>query len=115
MATHELKTVAPHFAAIRSGAKTFELRRDDRGFAVGDVLVLREWVMEGHFYTGEQEQRRVTYKLEGGEFGLTPGYCALGLERIVETQALHEGLVVYVREDVADALHAALARTGQEP
>lgn len=42
MTTHELKTVQPHFAHVQSGAKRAEIRRDDRGFAVGDVLVLRE-------------------------------------------------------------------------
>jgi hypothetical protein len=53
MATHELKTVAPHFAHVQSGAKRAEIRKDDRGFAVGDVLVLRENAREWYEIDGE--------------------------------------------------------------
>lgn len=43
---HDLKTAPEHFEAVWSGAKTAELRKDDRGFSVGDVLRLREWSIE---------------------------------------------------------------------
>lgn len=43
MTTHELKTWPDPFAAIVSGRKRFEYRRDDRGYAIGDSLRLREW------------------------------------------------------------------------
>lgn len=43
MKVHELKTLRPHFQAVRSGLKTAELRVDDRGFQVGDALLLREY------------------------------------------------------------------------
>lgn len=45
MSEHELKTWPEPFAAVRSDEKLAEFRRDDREprFAVGDVLVLREW------------------------------------------------------------------------
>jgi len=39
---HVLKTDPEVFEALVSGRKTYELRRDDRGFAVGDRLTLRE-------------------------------------------------------------------------
>ncbi|KEO80852.1 DUF3850 domain-containing protein [Tumebacillus flagellatus] len=42
MTIHQLKLQQPHFDAVASGEKTFELRKDDRGFQVGDTLVLRE-------------------------------------------------------------------------
>jgi hypothetical protein len=38
---HELKTDPEAFDAVASGAKTFELRRNDRDYQVGDVLVLK--------------------------------------------------------------------------
>jgi hypothetical protein len=41
---HELKCWPEYFHAIRSGRKKFELRKDDRGFAIGDLLVLREFI-----------------------------------------------------------------------
>ena len=40
---HELKCWPEPFEQMSSGAKTAEFRRDDRGFAVGDMLLLREW------------------------------------------------------------------------
>jgi ribosomal protein L37E len=43
MTVHSLKTWPEYFEAQRAGRKTFELRRNDRNFQVGDLLVLREW------------------------------------------------------------------------
>jgi hypothetical protein len=40
---HELKTWPKYFQPILENKKTFELREDDRNFAVGDVLTLKEW------------------------------------------------------------------------
>jgi hypothetical protein len=44
MTTHSLKTWPGPFAAVLSGEKTHEVRKNDRGYAVGDRLELREWV-----------------------------------------------------------------------
>ena len=42
--THTLKIAPAHFDAVVSGQKTLEIRReDDKTFAVGDVLILKEW------------------------------------------------------------------------
>src|SRR5690348_13292378 len=41
--THVLKVWPDFYAAIASGRKTFEIRKDDRDFAEGDRLLLREW------------------------------------------------------------------------
>jgi|CXWL01.1.fsa_nt_gi hypothetical protein len=38
--THELKTLPQYWDAVQRGEKTFEVRRDDRGFQKGDVLEL---------------------------------------------------------------------------
>lgn len=77
---HHLKTWPQFFEAISSGAKTFELRRNDRPFAVGDTLVLQEWVPETEGYTGAEERRVVTYIMRSG-FGLPAGYCIMSLAR----------------------------------
>jgi hypothetical protein len=60
--THELKTWPEYYSAVLEGTKTFEYRRDDRGFKVGDVLHLREWVPSTG-YTGREMRRRVAYLL----------------------------------------------------
>jgi hypothetical protein len=40
---HELKTWPAYFERLLSGEKTFEVRKDDRGFQAGDELLLREF------------------------------------------------------------------------
>lgn len=79
MKTHELKTVQPHFDHVRSGAKRAEIRRDDRGFAVGDVLVLREYDATTDSYSGREVEVRVTHVLAGYE-ALAPGFVMLSVE-----------------------------------
>lgn len=79
---HSLKTWQPYFDAVASGEKNFELRKQDRPFMVGDDLLLQEWNPTTKEYTGKELKRRVTYILVGGMFGLTQGYCILGLKEI---------------------------------
>jgi hypothetical protein len=78
--THELKTWPPHFEAIRSGAKKCEVRVNDRGFATGDLLILREWIPATGTYTGHKLRMRVTHVLPGGQFGLAPGHVCMSLD-----------------------------------
>lgn len=85
MTTHYLKAWPEPFAAVLRGDKTFEYRKDDRDFAVGDLLVLQEWVPEGRAamtgYTGAMESVIVTHKAEGGTFGIPEGYCVLSIQK----------------------------------
>lgn len=77
--THELKTWDAVFDALVDGRKTFELRRDDRGFQVGDTLRLREWAPERAAYTGRELSVVVDYLLRAGLFpGLEPGFVIMG-------------------------------------
>ncbi len=80
MMEHFLKTWPRYFRDLRNQTLTFCMRRNDRGYAVGDVLHLREFVPETSEFTGETELRRVTYVMPGGEHGIHPDYVVLGLE-----------------------------------
>ena len=83
MRIHSLKVWPEFFEALESGKKTFEVRRDsDRGFAVGDMLNLKEFEPSpsGGHYTDRQINRKIVYKLPGGKFGIDPDFCVLGLE-----------------------------------
>lgn len=64
--THDLKVWPEYFAPLDYGTKTFELRLDDRHFAVGDYLRLREWDQKTELYTGRVCWRRVSYVARGG-------------------------------------------------
>lgn len=78
MKTHELKTWTAFFRSISDGSKKFELRRDDRGFEVGDKLVLREYDPKRKTYSGHELHALVTYVLrDAPDFGLVPGFVIL--------------------------------------
>ena len=77
---HDLKVWPEFFRPLRSGLKTFEIRRNDRDFMVEDILVLREFVPTSTHYTGAAVLRRIVYILEPGSLpGLAPGHVAMAL------------------------------------
>lgn len=79
---HMLKTWPPYFEAIVSGEKTLELRRDDRGYQVDDVLKLCEFDPEAGRYTGRQHHVVITHLIRGPQFGIEAGWAALSIKAI---------------------------------
>ena len=77
---HKLKTWPEYFQAVKTGAKTFEVRENDRFFAVGDTLILNEFDGDHGRYTGESLKLTVTYVLLGGAFGIKKQYCVMGFK-----------------------------------
>ena len=82
--THELKCWPEYFQAVKSGAKTFEVRKWDRPYQVGDALLLREYEPKSGEYTGDEITREVTYLLDltylpGGGNPHFAGYVVMGL------------------------------------
>lgn len=78
---HELKTWPKFFAALRSGSKTFEVRRADRNFRVGDTLILREWdPSRSEFTEAAPLMRTVTYVMHGPAFGVEDGFCVMAVQ-----------------------------------
>lgn len=96
---HKLKTDPAVFQAVHGGGKTFEIRKNDRNFQVGDELWLKETVYTGaemapHWngafpgetvpgkpleYTGRMIARTVTYILNGPIYGLVDGWCIMSI------------------------------------
>jgi len=94
---HDLKTWPEPFAAILAGTKRHEIRKADRPFAVGDVLLLREWapslmphdrtgrateVLFGGpmgYYTGRSVRVTVTHLTHGGAWGLPADLCVMSV------------------------------------
>lgn len=85
---HHLKVWPPFYESVENGSKTFEVRRADRDFRVDDLLILSEWEPRLERHTGRQCRRHVSYVLQGGQFGVEPGFVVLGF-----------GLSPYHRQD----------------
>lgn len=78
---HDLKTIQPHFNHMWNNLKTFEIRKDDRNFKVGDVVRLHEYDPQNKTYSNSQIIRLITHILrDAPELGLMPGYCILSLK-----------------------------------
>lgn len=75
---HVLKLQSGWFQSVVDGHKPFEVRRDDRGYQVGDWLELHEFEDS---YTGAFVTCRVTSVLRHADFpdGIQPGFVVLGL------------------------------------
>lgn len=78
--THELKTIQPFFNEVLNGDKTFEIRKFDRNYRVGDFLKLREYNQKTKTYEPNWHYVQITYILsDAKEYGLMDGYCILGI------------------------------------
>ena len=73
---HHLKIKPAYFGAIVRGRKNFEIRKNDRNFNVGDILVLDEYTLKQGF-TGRWIECQVTYVLYDFEEGLKAGFVVM--------------------------------------
>lgn len=79
--THALKTWKEFYSLLEKGDKTFELRKDDRPFEVGDILLAQEYDKEKKEYSGKENPFVITFILRDAEaLGLKKGYCVLGIK-----------------------------------
>ena len=85
---HELKTDREVFKAVQDGLKTFEIRKDDRGYQVGDNLTLCETRYTGEEmkagkpleYTGAAIDVGVSHILRGPIYGLKEGWVIMSIK-----------------------------------
>lgn len=81
---HEMKCWPESFTAIVAGEKLHEVRLDDRGYKVGDLLRLAEWYPTNKDatrgkYTGRKCSVLVTY-VSKDKFGLPPGLAVMSIK-----------------------------------
>lgn len=72
---HHLKILPEYFNAVRYGVKTFEIRKNDRDYQVGDTLLLKEY--ENDNFTGNLLEVIVTYITD---FAQMDGYVVMAIE-----------------------------------
>lgn len=76
---HELKTWSDVYWDIIEGRKVHEYRKNDRGFKVSDLVLLREFIPTGERYTGEEVAVRITSISYGPEWGIPEGYAVFSI------------------------------------
>lgn len=95
---HEVKVLPEYFSALECGDKTFEVRKKDRLYAVGDCLAVNEFIPDKHwdpyssvpgsfrqtndgYYTGNCLIFLITYILNDPEY-CAEGTVILGLRKV---------------------------------
>jgi hypothetical protein len=83
---HKVKSWSHFFQAIAAGIKTHDLRKDDRGYVVGDKLLLEEYDNIKGEYTGRIVTADITY-ITNRQYPcafsssvLEEGYCILSIK-----------------------------------
>lgn len=78
MRVHELKTDPKYYERVLLGQKRFELRLNDRGYQLGDVLILREFDRHRDKYSGRVLTVKVKFVTDYPR-ALRKGFVALSL------------------------------------
>lgn len=81
MIIHELKCHSVFYHRVADGSKTFEIRKNDRDFQTGDIVILREWDDVEGVYVGEDDpiHAKITYI---SRFAQMDGWVVLALRKI---------------------------------
>lgn len=93
---HDLKTWPACWDATKRGEKPWEVRLNDRFYQSGDIVRLHRWEpgvgkncyvtpdgAKSNFRQEEGTQEfRIGWILQGGQFGIEPGYCVFSLAPI---------------------------------
>lgn len=88
MKIHDVKSWSHFFDAIKGGWKKHDLRDMERGYEVGDIIILNRYDNIKGEYTGERLEVRITYITSEqvpcaySSAVLKRGYCILSLEII---------------------------------
>lgn len=85
MAEHKIKIRKMYYDAVLSGEKTFEIRKNDRDYKVGDIIHFVLIADNGDMIIPHNpKEYKITYVFHGGEYGLENGYCVFGITPAIE-------------------------------
>lgn len=87
--THIVKSWSMFYNDILTGERTSDIRKNDRRYAVGDFLVLREFDPVNNEYTGREQLVEITYMQQNksnpcaiSNDALKDGYAVLSIKLI---------------------------------
>jgi ASC-1-like (ASCH) protein len=73
---HIVKSVDPHFEAVRAGDKTFEIRLNDRNYCEGDTIEQQQYHAPTNSYSGDIVTHRIGYVTD---YAQQTGYVVFSL------------------------------------
>lgn len=87
MKLHELKIKHEYLVEVARGVKTFELRKNDRDYQVGDLIhfidIKQDIKGDCDIYIDEDTLYKIIYILKDvAEYGLDKDYCILGIKKL---------------------------------
>ena len=80
---HRIKILESFADAVYGGDKTFEVRKNDRGYQKGDIVEFVVLYADGCEYSGHplsNKRYEITYVLSG--WGIEDGYCVFGIKPV---------------------------------
>ncbi|PAD85461.1 RNA-binding protein [Niallia circulans] len=77
MVIHHLKIQPEYFDSVSKGIKSFEIRKNDRNYKVGDVLLLQVYIPSEMKFTGRVLDRKITYITD---YAQHEGYVVMGIK-----------------------------------
>lgn len=78
---HSIYIQKQYFDKVLSKEKTFELRKNDRDYKIGDTLILKE-IDDHDLNTGRKIKVEITYILNGPIYGLDDGFCVMAIKNV---------------------------------
>ena len=85
MSVHKIKIKKKYYDAVLSGEKTFEIRKNDRDYQVGDIIHFVPIADDCNMIIPHNpNEYKITYVFHGGEYGLEKGYCVFGIAPTIE-------------------------------
>lgn len=76
---HKLKILPEYYYAVEDGRKTFEIRKNDRGFHLGQTVLLQKHSESR--YTGDNILVEITYMTD---YEKKDGYVVFGFRKLFE-------------------------------